>query len=114
MIARCALAALICLAGAVPGWAGQKIYSGEEAAALRCANTLAFTAVALESTGRISQLEKEVMLDITVRILVGHVSGSWQQKKAALRVVRDRRDGVQTLDDFRRYATQCLVQFPTN
>ncbi|WP_238840577.1 hypothetical protein [Roseobacter cerasinus] len=102
------------MAGALPGSAGQKIYSGEEAAALRCANALAFTAVALESTGRISQLEKDVMLDITARILVEHVSGNWQQKKAALRVVRDRRDGVQTLDDFRRFATQCLVQFPTN
>ncbi|MDW3181256.1 MULTISPECIES: hypothetical protein [unclassified Roseobacter] len=106
-----ALALVIC---AGPLAAGQKTYAGEEAAALRCANTLAFTAVALESSGGIGQLEKDVMLDITVRILVDHVSGTWRQKKAALRIVRDRRDVIETLDDFRRYANQCLVQFPIN
>lgn len=105
-------AALMLWAG--PLWAGQKTYSGEEAAALRCANTLAFTAVALESSGGISSLEKDVMLDITVGILAQHVSGTWRQKKAALRVVRDRRDVLETLDDFTRFANQCLVQFPIN
>lgn len=106
-----ALALVIC---GGPLAAGQKTYAGEEAAALRCANMLAFTAVALESSGGIGEVEKDVMLDITVRILVGHVSGTWRQKKAALRIVRDRRDVVETLDDFGRYANQCLVQFPTN
>ncbi|WP_299502614.1 hypothetical protein [uncultured Roseobacter sp.] len=75
---------------------------------------MAFTAVALESTGRIGALEKDVMLDITVRILVEHVSGTWAQKKAALRVVRDRRDVLETFDDFERFANQCLRQFPIN
>ncbi|WP_298972524.1 hypothetical protein [uncultured Roseobacter sp.] len=99
---------------AAPLSAQQKTYEGEEAAALRCANTMAFTAVALESTGRIGALEKDVMLDITVRILVEHVSGTWAQKKAALRVVRDRRDVLETFDDFERFANQCLRQFPIN
>ncbi|WP_257883638.1 hypothetical protein [Roseobacter insulae] len=99
---------------AVPAQAQQRIYSGEEAAALRCANTMAFTAVALESTGRLGAAEKEVMLNITVRILDLHVSGTWRQKKAALRIVRDRRDVFETLEDFERYANQCLVQFPIN
>ncbi|MDW3222391.1 MAG: hypothetical protein R8G34_05795 [Paracoccaceae bacterium] len=94
--------------------AQQKVYEGEEAAALRCANTMAFTAVALESTGRIGATEKQVMLDITVRILVEHVSGTWAQKKAALAIVRDRRDLFQTFEDFERFANQCLRQFPIN
>lgn len=107
----CVLALLIV---ASPLAAGQKTYEGDEAAALRCANTLAFTAVVLESDERIGSLEKDVLLDITLRILVDHVSGTWQQKKAALRIVRDRRDVLETLDDFRRYANQCLLQFPIN
>lgn len=108
-------ASLVVLAGAaLPAAAAQRTYEGEEAAALRCANTMALTAVALESTGRIGAVEKQVMLDITVRILVDHVSGTWAEKKAALRVVRDRRNLVQTFDDFERYATQCLRQFPIN
>lgn len=94
--------------------AEQKTYSGQEAAALRCANTLAFTAVALEDAGRLGEAEKEVMLGITVLILERHVSGTWQQKKAALEVVRDRRDVIETLDDFENLAQRCLRQFPIN
>ncbi|MEM6887989.1 MAG: hypothetical protein AAF636_07590 [Pseudomonadota bacterium] len=94
--------------------AGQKIYEGPEAAALRCANTLALTAVALADTGRLGEAEKEVMLEITVLILERHVSGTWAQKKAALRVVRDRRDVPQTLGDFERYAQTCFERFPIN
>lgn len=111
---RGVLSAFALVALTSPLAAGQKTYMGEEAAALRCANTLALTAVALETTGRITTLEKDVMLDITLRILLDHVSGTWRQKKAALRVVRDRRDVPETLDDFKRYANQCLLQFPIN
>ncbi|MEP2640516.1 hypothetical protein [Roseobacter sp.] len=99
---------------ASPLAADQKTYAGEEAAALRCANTLAFTAIALEQSGGIGPLERDVMLDITVGILAGHVTGTWRQKKAALRVVRDRRDPLETVEDFQRFAYQCLVQFPVN
>lgn len=91
-----------------------KTYDGEEAAALRCANTLAFTAVALEGAGRLGEPEKEVMLGITVLILERHVSGTWAQKKAALEIVRDRRDAIETLDDFEQLAQRCLRQFPIN
>jgi hypothetical protein len=94
--------------------AEQKSYTGQEAAALRCANTLAFTAVALEDAGRLGAAEKEVMLSITVLILERHVSGTWQQKKAALEIVRDRRDVIETLDDFENLAQRCLRQFPIN
>lgn len=100
--------------GAGPLRAAQKVYEGSEAAALRCAHTMALTAVALYETGQHDEAEKEVLLGITVLILERHVSGTWQQKKAALRVVRDRRDVGQTLEDFQRYAAQCLRQFPIN
>jgi len=81
---------------------------------LRCANTLAFTAVALADTGRLGETEKKVMLEITVLILERHVSGTWSQKKAALAVVRDRRDVDETLGDFERFAQQCFERFPIN
>ena len=91
-----------------------KVYEGSEAAALRCANTLALTAVALARADLIGEDEKEVMLGVTVLILERHVSGTWRQKKAALKVMRDRRSVPDTLDDYRANAVRCLRQFPIN
>tara|TARA_R110002094_G_scaffold159889_6_gene145262 strand:- start:3542 stop:3892 length:351 start_codon:yes stop_codon:yes gene_type:complete len=93
---------------------GKRVYEGSEAAALRCSNTLALTAVALARADLISELEKEVMLDVTARILDRHVSGTWAQKKRALGVIRDRRSVPETLEDYRRIAPKCLRQFPIN
>ena len=75
---------------------------------------MALTAVALSDAGLMGEGEKEVMLQITVAILDRHVSGTWGQKKAALEVVRDRRDVAETLDDFQLLAERCLRQFPIN
>ncbi len=94
--------------------AEQRVYEGSEAAALRCSNTLAFTAVALSAAELIGEPEKEVILGVSGLILDRHVSGTWRQKKAALRVMRDRRSVTATLDDYRRNATRCLRQFPIN
>jgi len=91
-----------------------KVYEGSEAAALRCSNTLALTAVALARADLIGEDEKEVMLGVTVLILERHVSGTWSQKKAALKVMRDRRSVPDTLDDYRANAVRCLRQFPIN
>ncbi|WP_255200149.1 MULTISPECIES: hypothetical protein [unclassified Sulfitobacter] len=107
-IALCAT--LLC---ATPALA-DRTYGGEEAAALRCANMLAYTAVTLAREEMIGQEEKEVMLGITVLILERHVSGTRAQKKAAMAVMRDRRDIDATLRDYRRNAAKCLVQFPIN
>ena len=107
-----AVAAVLMLAGG-PAVA-QKMYEGSEAAALRCANTMAFTAIALSETGRMTEVEKDVLLGVTVLILERHVSGTWAQKKAALEVVRDRRDTLETLQDFEMFAETCLRQFPIN
>ena len=91
-----------------------KVYEGSEAAALRCSNTLALTAVALARADLIGEDEKEVMLGVTVLNLERHVSGTWSQKKAALKVMRDRRSVPDTLDDYRANAVRCLRQFPIN
>lgn len=92
----------------------KRVYAGQEAVALRCANAVALTGTALASTGGISDQEKKVMLWISVSILERHVSGTWAQKKSALRVMQTRRTAVQTLDDYRRNAQKCLKQFPIN
>lgn len=109
-----ASAVVFTLTCATPVFAVQRVYEGQEAAALRCANTLALTAVALSAAERISDAEKEVFLGVTVLILERHVSGTWQQKKAAMAVMRDRRSIPDTLEDYRRNAGRCLRQFPIN
>jgi len=106
------LVALLALPSAAT--AAPRIYEGREAAALRCANTLALTAVALSAAELIGEGEKNVMLGITVRILDRHVEGTWAQKRAAMEVMRDRRSVADTLEDYRRSAERCLVQFPIN
>ncbi|MFD2738943.1 hypothetical protein ACFSUD_05140 [Sulfitobacter aestuarii] len=92
----------------------QRVYAGEEAAALRCSNTVALTAVALYEAEMIGEAQKEIMLGVTLLILERHVSGSWRQKKAALAIMRDRRSIEDTLEDYRRNAARCLTQFPIN
>lgn len=107
--------AVVLVAGIVsPAVAAQRTYEGQEAAALRCANTLALTAMALSRAELIDPSEKEVMLGISVIILDRHVGGTWAQKKAALEQVRDRRSVEETLEDYQRTAAQCLRQFPIN
>lgn len=91
-----------------------RTYEGREAVALRCANMLALTGIALNGTEQISDDEKNVFLGVTISILEGHVSGTWRQKKAAMAVMRDRRSIPDTLDDYRRNAAKCLQQFPIN
>jgi hypothetical protein len=91
-----------------------KVYEGAEASALRCSNTLALTAVALEASGRIEQIDKEVMLGVSILILERHVSGTWSQKKAAIRIMKDRRSVPDTLEDYRLNAVRCLARFPIN
>lgn len=109
------LAALVCaLIWLAPVAQAQKVYEGEEAAALRCANALALTGVALSKAGRIPEAEKDVLLSVSLLMLERHVTGTWAQKKSALRVMKDRRTAVETLEDYRRNAEKCLRQFPIN
>ncbi len=111
---RTPLAALFLLISLSTAADAGRTYEGREAAALRCSNTLALTAVALSQAGLIGRQEKDVMLGVTLLILERHVSGTWRQKKAALAVVRDRRSVPDTLQDYKRNAARCLQQFPIN
>jgi hypothetical protein len=113
---RAALAVCLALLCAPdPGTAqSQRIYDGDEAGALRCANMLALTAMALSAADLISEEEKQVMLGVTVRILDRHVGGTWQQKKRALKIIRDRRSIGETLEDYQRLAPSCLRQYSIN
>ena len=58
LIAAVAVAGSLCL-GTV---AEARTYSGSEANALRCANTLSFTAVAMFEAGMISANDRDTML----------------------------------------------------
>lgn len=101
-------------AGLATSGAAKQVYSGQEAAALRCSNTVAFTAVALHAANRIDDTRRDVMLGVAILILDNHVSGSWAQKKAAMEVVRGRRSLSDTLADYQDNAVRCLRQFPIN
>lgn len=94
--------------------ADTRSYTGEEASALRCANMIAFTAMALGGAELISRAERRVMIGITSSILDRHVSGTWAEKKNALRIMRDRRGPEETIEDFKANAGLCLLRFPIN
>ena len=108
------IAPFVLLAGLASAAEAQRTFEGREAAALRCSNTLALTAIALSRAELIGAVEKDVLLGVSLSILERHVSGTWGQKKAALAVMRDRRSVPDTLEDYRRNAGKCLRQFPIN
>lgn len=94
--------------------AGQRVYEGNEAAAIRCANMMAMTGVTLHGAGLMGDPEKDVLIGISVLILERHVSGNWTEKKRAMEAMRDRRDIDATLADYQRNAPVCLKRFPIN
>ncbi len=114
MIRLIALLAVLAGPAAAQTTAGKRVYEGEEASALRCANLMAFTGVTLNRAGLMEDAEKDILVGISVLILERHVGGNWTEKKRAMAVMRDRRDPKTTLKDFQRNATRCLEQFPIN
>ncbi len=107
-------AVVLCLALGSAAAAGQKVYKDDEAAALRCANMIALTGVALGGAELISLEEQDVMLALAVLILDRHVSGTQAQKFAALKQMQNRRSPEATLEDYRSNAQHCLERFPIN
>ena len=103
---------LMMMAGSVS--AAQRVYEGEEAAALRCANMMALTGVTLNRAGLMPDQEKDVLVGISILILERHVSGTWTEKKRAMEAMRDRRDIDATLADYQRNAPICLKRFSIN
>jgi len=94
--------------------AGQRVYEGDEAAAIRCANMMAMTGVTLNQAGLMDDPEKDVLIGISILILERHVGGNWTEKKRAMAAMRDRRSIEATLEDYQRNAPECLVRFPIN
>lgn len=94
--------------------AAQRVYEGDEASAIRCANMMAMTGVTLNRAGLMGVPEKDVLIGISVLILERHVSGTWTEKKRAMEAMRDRRDIEETLNDYQRHAPLCLKRFPIN
>lgn len=107
-------ALVLCLALGSGAAAGQKVYKDDEAAALRCANMIALTGVALGGTDLISPEEQDIMLALAVLILERHVSGTQDQKFEALEQMQNRRSPEATLEDYRKNAQHCLERFPIN
>lgn len=108
---------VICICLALNGGtsaAGQKVFEGDEAAALRCANMIALTGIALGGAELISVPEKDVMIALSFLILELHVTGTRSQKLAALEVMQARRSPEATLKDYRDNAQRCLKRFPIN
>lgn len=108
-----ALVLILALAGTTATTA-QRVYEGEEAAAIRCANMMAMTGVTLNQAGLMGEPEKDVLISISVLILERHVSGNWTEKKRAMVAMRDRRTIEATLEDYQRNAPLCLRRFPIN
>lgn len=106
--------ALVLALSATHAAAGQRVYDGDEAAAIRCANMMAMTGITLNGAGLMGEPEKDVLIGISVLILERHVSGNWTEKKRAMEVMRDRRDVDTTLRDYQRNAPLCLKRFPIN
>lgn len=94
--------------------AGQRVYEGSEATAIRGANMMAMTGVTLNRAGLMSAPEKDVLIGISVLILERHVGGNWTEKRRAMEAMRDRRDVDATLVDYQRNAPRCLRRFPIN
>jgi hypothetical protein len=106
--------ALLLMLSAGTASATQRVYEGDEAMAIRCANMMAFTGMTLNRAGLMPDAEKDVLIGISVLILERHVSGTWVQKKRAMETMRDRRDVDATLTDYQRHAPLCLRRFPIN
>jgi hypothetical protein len=106
--------ALVLLMVAADASAAQRVYEGDEASAIRCANMMAMTGITLNAAGLMSDPEKDVLVGISVLILEHHVSGNWNSKKRAMATMRDRRDVDETLADYQRNAPGCLERFPIN
>jgi hypothetical protein len=106
--------ALVLVLAATQAQAAQRVYEGQEASAIRCANMMAMTGVTLNGAGLMGEQEKDVLIGISVLILERHVSGNWTEKKRAMAAMRDRRDVDATLEDYQRHAPLCLARFPIN
>ena len=103
--------ALVVLLPGTPAWAA-KTYSGEEAAALRCAAILSMVPTAMNRMGLMSRQNLSVFHAASGIILTRYVSGTQRQKLKARETVIGRRDASEHVKDFQTRAKTCIRQFP--
>jgi len=97
-----------------PAAEARKVYSGSEAAALRCAAIMVVVPSALYNRGMISRNQVTVFQLASTAILTRYVGGNERQKLKALQTMAQRRDGRAHIKDFQENAKVCLRQFPLN
>jgi len=96
---------------AVPA-AAEITYEGDEALALRCADM--FAAAAIELEDEMTPEERAKTLTLSTYILRDHVSGTWQDKDAAMKEVAARQSTADTIADYRTNRDACLAKFSVN
>jgi len=112
-------ATLTALALAMAGLTGtsaaaqdQITFSGQEAAALKCAHMFTFTSVTMYQAGYIARRHSDMMLTWSYVILNRYVSGTMDQRLAAMEIIGQRHGFQGTLEDFSTEAETCVRQFP--
>lgn len=109
----CALAlGLAFMFAGAPATAERRVYSGDETEALKCVWIISMTASALERAALVSTRTKESATLVSAAILNRYVSGTEQQKIAALKIVGERRTILKTFEEFRDQSDYCIRKFP--
>lgn len=90
----------------------RRVYAGAELQAISCARLFAITSLDLEAAGYLSRRDTEDMVTYAALILDYYVSGTNDQKMAAMRGLQDRHSMASTYSMFERNANWCLATFP--
>ena len=90
----------------------QIVYDGLELQAIRCADF--YATAALELKEEMTTEERTILFTKSAYILAEYVSGTWQDKDAALKQVVERRSVEEALDGFRNQGATCEETFPTS
>ncbi len=97
-----------------PAMAERRVYSNDEAEALKCVYLLSFTAAFMERQGLLGTRDKEVLFALSAIMLQKYVSGTQRQKLLGVEAVGKRRNTRQTLEQFQKQSKYCARRFPVN
>lgn len=97
---------------AAPAMAERRVYTNEEAEALKCVYLLSFTAAFMERGGYLSTRDKEMMFALSAFMLEKYVSGTQRQKLLGVEAVGKRRNTQETLKQFKEQSRYCIRRFP--
>ncbi len=108
------VAALAFTLVASPAMAERRVYTDDEAEALKCVYLLSFTAAFMERQGLLGTRQKEVMFALSAFMLEKYVSGTQRQKLLGVEAVGKRRNTEQTLREFQQQSKYCIRRFPVD